>query len=199
MIGLFGPQRAKLKAPQRDPHGWLTAQVADQARVRAACQELVAYGMPSDTVDRLPLLQVILLADRLNFEVERDELFKLFTLPYAQAEKYTAARQPEKVKLSLLGGFLPQAYKVRQAQARIQQRIGLLRCVEALRLYAAENNGRLPARLEEVQVPVPIDPVTGRAFVYQLEGTTAVLRATPPSGQEKNPGYNIRYEVTITR
>ena len=37
---------------------------------------------------------------------------------------------------------------MRRAAARLDQRLALLRCVEALRMYAAENDGKLPAKLE---------------------------------------------------
>jgi hypothetical protein len=177
---------------------WPDAQAADPARVRSARQELVSSGLPSDRAERLPALQVILLADKLNFEVQRDEAFKIFALPYWQIEKVSGGSKSKKDSL-FAAALLPAALKVRQAQARVQQRIGLLRCVEALRLYAAENDGRLPARLEEIEVPLPPDPVTGRLFVYRLEAGTAILQGTPPAGQEKNAAYNVRYEVTIAR
>lgn len=79
------------------------------------------------------------------------------------------------------------------------QRIALLRCVEGLRLYAAGHDGRLPEKLADVPLPLPVDPVTGKPFGYQLDGVTALLRGTSPKGMEKNPAYNVRYEVTIRK
>ena len=70
---------------------------------------------------------------------------------------------------------------VRPTQARLDQRIALLRHVEALRLYAAEHNGSLPVRLAECPVPLPDDPFTGKPFRYELDGTTARLRGSPPA------------------
>jgi hypothetical protein len=87
--------------------------------------------------------------------------------------------------------------KVRMAQVRIEQRFALLRCVEALRLYAAAHEGQLPAKLDDVGVPLPVDPVTGKAFRYQLKEATAILRGSPPPGMERIAPYNVRYEVTI--
>ena len=36
-------------------------------------------------------------------------------------------------------------------------------------------------------------------FRYELVGSTGHLRGTPPSGLEKDPFFNIHYEVTIQR
>ena len=92
---------------------------------------------------------------------------------------------------------MPAVDSVRRAQARLEQRIALLRHVEALRLYAAEHNGRFPAKLSDVAVLLPDDPFTGKPFRYEITGKTAHLRGTPPPGEEKNFGFNIHYEITL--
>ena len=89
--------------------------------------------------------------------------------------------------------------KVHRAQARLEQRIALLRHVEALRLYAAEHDGTLPAKLSDISVPLPDDPFTGKPYNYQLDGDIAHIRGTPPRGEEKNPGFNVHYEVTLQK
>jgi len=48
-------------------------------------------------------------------------------------------------------------------------------------------------------VPLPPDPFTGKAFHYKLDGATAHLRGSPPPGEEKNPVYNLHFEVTIRK
>ena len=83
--------------------------------------------------------------------------------------------------------LVPVMHNVRQAQGRVDQRIALLRHIEALRLHAAEHDGTLPAKLSDVAVPLPVDPVTGKPFRYEVTGNTAHLRGTPPAGQEKIP------------
>jgi hypothetical protein len=79
---------------------------------------------------------------------------------------------------------------VKRAQARLDQRIALLRCVEALRIYAAEQDGKLPAKLDDIPLPLPVDPATGKPFAYKVEGKTAHLHGEPL-------GVEVRYEVTI--
>jgi hypothetical protein len=63
--------------------------------------------------------------------------------------------------------------------ALTQQHIAALQVVEALRMHAAASDGKLPSQLSEVQlVPIPIDPMTGKAFQYEIEGDTAELSST---------------------
>jgi hypothetical protein len=46
---------------------------------------------------------------------------------------------------------------------------------------------------------LPADPSTGKPFVYQLDGTIAHLRGSAPKGEERNPAYNLHYEITIRK
>ena len=62
-------------------------------------------------------------------------------------------------------------------------------------MYAAEHAGSLPSKLDEIrQVPVPLNPATGKPFVYHLDGAVAVLELPLSDGF---PGINRRYEIKI--
>jgi hypothetical protein len=101
---------------------------------------------------------------------------------------------------ALFGAILTEGlYNVRRVQGRLDQRIALLQHVEALRLYAAEHTGSLPAKLSDFSVPLPDDPFTGKPFRYELEGNTAHLRGTPPLGEEQLPKSNLHYVVTLRK
>jgi hypothetical protein len=178
---------------------WLSAWAGDEANVRAARQRLLEAGLPAEEVKRFPPLQVVLLDEKHAFAVRLDDEMKLMRLPYWQMEPLLPAHgvgKGDKGK-PLFPWMTP--YRVRRAQVRLEQRFGLLRHVEALRLYAAEHDGKLPAKLADVKVPLPVDPFTGQPFVYRLDGATATVRGSPPRGEEKNPFYNIRYVVTIRK
>ena len=82
---------------------------------------------------------------------------------------------------------------------KLDQRIALLRHVEALRMYAAEHDGALPAKLSDVSVPLPDDPFTGKPFHYEQTGGTAHIRGTPPARKQNDPLFKIHFEVTIQK
>ncbi len=66
-----------------------------------------------------------------------------------------------------------------------------------MRLYAAEHEGKLPAALDDIkEVPIPVDPVSGKPFGYKLEGGTATLDAPPPTGMRWDI-LGARLEITI--
>jgi hypothetical protein len=99
----------------------------------------------------------------------------------------------------LFSDLLPDVVATRRLQARLGQRVALLRHVEALRLYAAAHQGKLPARLADCGVPLPADPFTGKPFRYEADGATAHLRSVPPSGEAKTLAGNVHFQVTLRK
>jgi hypothetical protein len=96
----------------------------------------------------------------------------------------------------LAGLMLPAVSAASRAVLRRDQRIAMLRVVEAVRMYAEEHEGRLPAKLAEItSVTVPLDPTTGGPFVYRLAGETAVLSST----EKKIVIPDVQYEITIAK
>jgi hypothetical protein len=182
----------------KNMRAWLNARVKDEKLLSDARRRLVEYGLREEQVARFPAEQVVLLDQKREYEVHRDEVMKLMHLPAWQVEAMVGRDKSAK-EPTLFEFFLPAVPKVRRAQARLEQRIALLRHVEALRLYAAEHDGRLPEKLDDVPVPLPADPFTGKPFGYKVDGATAHLRGSPPPGEENNPGFNVRYEVTIQK
>ncbi len=190
--------RQAMIKPEGGLREWLDARTKDEELLRAARRRLVELGLPEERVLQFPAAQVLLLDEQRSYEVYRDEGMKLMNLPAWQIEALT--RHPTLPRQSsLFDEFVPAVQKVRRAQARLEQRLGLLRHVEALRLYAAENDGRLPQKLEDILMPLPADPFTGKPFHYQVDGATVHLRGSPPPGMEKEPAYNVHYEVTLQK
>jgi hypothetical protein len=177
---------------------WLKEQTRDEEMVRASRRRLIEYGLPEQRVQSLPPEQVILLDARRQYEEHRDEEMKLTSLPTWEFEALVHQLKPVKQKTPF-DFLLPALHKVRQAQGRLEQRIALLRGVEALRLYAAEHDGKLPEKLSDLTVPVPVDPFTGKPFRYQVEQKTAHLRGTAPRGRESIPAFNVHYEIIIRK
>jgi hypothetical protein len=186
------------KKPQKPVRDWVAERTKNEETVRAARGRLVEYGIPEERVARFPAEQVIILNARRIYEEHRDEVMKLMSLPTWQAEELSSRVKPVGDE-GLLNFLVPAIEKVRRAQGRLEQRIALLRCVEALRLYAAAHDGKLPEKLSDCPVPLPADPFTGKPFLYQVDGSTAHLRGTPPPRDKKNPALNVHYEITIQK
>jgi hypothetical protein len=185
----------KLKKTTRE---FLDERTKDAKYMAAARARLVEYGTAEDRLARFPADQVILLDERVWYEVERDEAIKFTNLPTWEAADLIAKFQPNK-EPRLFTGFVPAIQKVRLAQGRLEQRIALLRHVEALRMYAAAHAGNLPEKLTEVDVPLPADPFTGKPFRYELKDGTAHLRGSPPKGYEQHAAFNLHYEIMVRK
>jgi hypothetical protein len=178
----------------------IEARAKDEKFVIAARRRLVEHGLPEERVMRFPALQVILLDEKREYEVRRDDTMKLMNVPIWQVRSLYAEVEEAKKTPTIFAETLAEAvFNVRKAQGRLDQRIALLRHVEALRLFAADHQGSLPATLSEVSVPLPDDPTTGKPFRYEVIANTGHLRGTPAFGDEKNPIANVHYEVSIQK
>jgi hypothetical protein len=177
---------------------WLSERAKDEKYMEAARRRLVENGIAADRLALFSNYQIILLNEKLEYEIQRDEANKLFGLPTWEAIPRLDAIRPPKDR-PLLNAFLAGYPKLRRAQGRLEQRIALLRHVEALRLYAAAHEGKLPAKLSDIDVPLPLDPFTGKPFRYELVDGVAHVRGSPPKGDEQTAVYNQHYEITIRK
>jgi hypothetical protein len=178
---------------------WLDARITDAAKVATARRRLVEYGLPEERLLRFPAEQVLLLDEKLEYEIRRDDDMKTMPLPVWQAEALTEKTRPAREPALFADVLLQGVSNVRRSQALLEQRIALLRHVEALRLYAAQHDGSLPAKLSDISVPVPDDPFTGKPFRYELSGTTGHVRGSPPASRRANANFNIHYAVTLQK
>ena len=87
--------------------------------------------------------------------------------------------------------FLPAINAARSAQQRMQSQIAMLQTVEAIRLYGAENGGKLPASLANLPVPAPVDPATGKPFLYEVSGDKAVLTGYRFPGLQESTCFEV--------
>jgi hypothetical protein len=180
----------------------------------AAKEALVAAGWPRDKVDKMPHMQVALLHALQQYDRMLDEMVKWRTFPYVEALKGfdQAERMLKEARAKVMSPagdvpaiplaplLLPAVKKVFAAHARINRRFAALRCIEAIRLYAAAHGGKLPARLDDIKgVPVPADPYLGKPFAYRLAGGTATLEGPPPAGEAPNVSNALKYELTVEK
>jgi hypothetical protein len=179
-----------------------------------AKRSLLARGHTERQLEAMPPVQVVALDATGQYRRARQEYVKWFRVPagwlmsgYPEAaRRYSEARtRLDRVvfagllRVQQVGdpGALEKAYT---AIDMADRQLAALRCVEALRLYAAGHDGRLPAHLADVtEVPVPNDPVTGRPFEYEAQADTARLSAPWPAGEKPASVHPLTYEITLRR
>jgi hypothetical protein len=168
----------------------------------AAKQALLERGFSTDALDAMPAAQVVMRGITRTYEDQRDSMFKWFFVTCAESiEGSEAAKEEieqaelENRELSLLAKLLlPGVQAITRAAARTQRDIAILRLIEALRMYGAEHDGHLPKSLDDIdEVPVPLDPVTGKPFAYAVKGDTANVRVSAL------PGRPTIYEIKMAR
>jgi hypothetical protein len=147
----------------------------------------------------------------MQYDRQYDELLTVQNLPSWEA--YPKAREffrkfreqlgktdPDAAAIPISRSFLPAIERVMRAQIRVDRRIAALRIVEAIRLYAAAHDGKLPKSLAQITVvTIPVDPLTGKAFEYQIVDGTAVLKGAIPPEEMNRPAEWLTYEITIKR
>lgn len=174
-----------------------------------ARKALAARGWTERELETLPVTTAALMLEILEYERVYDDIVKWFGLPYHQARPglaravrgVRAEKAGDGLGTVLAGLLTPAVDTMIAASVRLDRRIALLRCVEALRLHAAAHNGQLPEKLADVtEVPVPLDPHTGKDFEYQRDGNKAILYGPPSAGETPQPLRNtIKAEITIRK
>ncbi len=199
LSGAVGFAREQAGRAPRNLRGELDARLKDADRVAAVRRRLLGEGHSVLRVWQMPATQVVLLDEKRAYETQRDEDMKLLALAPWQIDALRVPGLVPEEQQTLFADLLPHVLPARRAQARLEQRIALLRHVEALRLYAAVHDGRLPETLSEVAVPLPPDPFTGKPFAYAIAGATAHLRGAPPQAGEPTRDVKSIYELTIRK
>ncbi|MDB5298851.1 MAG: hypothetical protein JWO87_514 [Phycisphaerales bacterium] len=179
----------------------LTARVAPRARAY-----LLSTGMLREQVEAMPIDQVVGLYFLDEYRRSSEETWKAWELPFWEgAEQLFRAQQelePAKQGIdSPMLAFVPALTRMRSHFAQVDREAALLRTIEALRDYAARHEGQPPDTLDQIKnLPIPLDPVTGKAFGYERSGQTAVLTAPPPPGMV-NYWTNdaTRFELSFTK
>jgi hypothetical protein len=168
-----------------------------------ARQYLIDGGLSAEAVDKMPVPQVVAIHKVESFDRLRDNLFKWMYLPIWQRQagvhqSNDAIRQAnETLEGFPLSQLLPAPNMAMVASVRPDRRVASLAAVNALRIHAAANDGKLPATLAEIKLaPVLADPTTGQPFGYSLSGATATLTSPPLPGLPASVA-GLHYEITI--
>jgi hypothetical protein len=147
-----------------------------------AKQYLVDQGRKADEVQQMPVDSVLAIYLFDQYQRASDELYKWAGTPYWQAHTQLEhddkdISQQQSLFANPLYMLLPGLNRAFERFALLDAHVAKVQCIEALRAYAAEHNGRLPASLGEVtDTPIPLNPMTGKPFGYEAHGKTATLR-----------------------
>jgi hypothetical protein len=164
--------------------------------------DLEAMGWSKERLAAMAPAQVVLLHIAEVYQELRDATFKWFHVPYWQAQ--TADEEKEMLSggklrneiIPLARLLLPAVNAARFAAMRSSRDLAAMQTVEAVRAYAAEHDGKLPAKLEDIsKYPVPLDPTKGALFDYRVDGKTFTLESPAPPSRQKSDG--LRYIVTL--
>jgi hypothetical protein len=188
-----------------------------------AKRALIARGRPEAQLDAMPVIQVAALYSMEEYRRIRDGFSKWMNVPYWQ---YKGTNAPywypyneidpavlypgdEKLANPFLVLFLmlaPPLSRVPLGAIVLERELDALQCIEAIRLYADAHEGKLPSSLEAItEAPIPLDLVTGKPFLYQVNGDSATLSAPNPPGvrraayDHRAQNLAMRYELKLAR
>ena len=174
-----------------------------------AKRELVALGYDRKRLEAMPVGQVIAIHQARVYKYMYQQLLKWSHLPPHQAIAGTR-RAEQKLKregyfgpigkgreiIPLAALLLPGVTAAQTATARLDSRTAGLQVIEAIRIHAAGNGGKLPETLADIkQVPVPKNPLTDQPFPYRLVNNKAELLIPAPPHQPANIGW--RFVITV--
>ena len=176
---------------------------------KSAIEELKGRGYKAEMVEAMPPEQVVFLALFERYREIRDDFFKLFGLPFWEArERFTDVdkridEECRRVKgefggSGLFAELMPSLSRAHFMLTRADRDIAILQCVEAIRLYAHGHEGKLPNSLADIkELPIPLNPITGQSFVYEMKGNRATLVGDTLPGMPR--GDEIRYELQMAK
>ena len=170
-------------------------------------RQLIAAGYPAEQIEKMCAAQVIAIHQARAYRIMYHEMFKWSLLPPSEAlgraeqsrkkldeAGYFSRRGVSREVIPIADSLLPAVAGARRGDTSLRTRFAGLRALEAIRMYAATHDGKLPKSLGDItQVPVPNVPFTGKPFTYRLDGERAVLDI--PDVRHADQAW--RFEITV--
>jgi hypothetical protein len=173
----------------------LAAAAVAPTTVQQARDRLVSLGWSPADVDAMPVGRAMMIYSEHASRVAADaELEAYYTSVAKRFVGVRAVAEEDREAYPFTRVLLPVPRRSYVAEARCARTVAVLRVVEALRMHAARNGGKLPASLDEVIcVPVPENPMTGEPFLYKLVDGVAVIDLPASDGWQPAK----RFEVAV--
>jgi hypothetical protein len=169
-----------------------------------AKQELIASGFNASKIEKMPVGQVLAIHEAALCRQVPDEIRKWTLVPVAEGLRRAHAAEKNLIRehdigpifssretLPILSILLPATPAAYDAMVRREVALAADRVIEALRMQAAHDGGKLPASLAKITVvPVPNNPRTGKPFPYRFDGNRATLvRKSSETGPLQESDY----------
>ena len=191
--------------PESEYRGWSGELLAGLTAMKAypeAKRYLLATGRAAEEVEAMSVPRAILIHNVSAWHEVSDDQRKWLAMPYWQGHAGLAAARESIEQLRpeasgmLVAALMVASERAYLVTARLDRHVAALRCVEALRLHASSHDRKWPGSLRDIDsVPVPIDPLTGKAFPYRIEDGRAILDVPPVPADDLK--HAIRYELTL--
>ncbi len=210
---LIGLRREEVPIPDGAYQALMALDI--QRKHEKAKQTLVEAGWARTVVEKMPHLEVAVLRGFVDYERQMDDSIKWTNLPYWQAAPALMKLETQRAKFRFVPGpdepaipvaefLMANTGRVMFSRTHLERKLAVLRCLEAIRLYAAEHDGKLPASLDQIkEVPIPVDPFTGKPFKYTSGAGKATLYAAalapPIPGRKPLPQDALYYEIALKK
>lgn len=174
-----------------------------------AKRDLIGWGYDHKKVEAMPVGKVVAIHQSHTYRYMYQQILKWSHLPHHLAVSGTYRAEAQLKKDGYLGPtgrsreilplasmLLPAITGVQKATARLDSRTAVLQVIEAIRMHAAANGGKLPETLADIKVvPVPKNPLTDQPFAYRINNNKAELLLPAPPRQPANVGW--RFVITV--
>jgi hypothetical protein len=165
-------------------------------------------GLSAEQVAAMSPAQVLMLHIEGTYNEDRDDWYKGAYLPYPEARPILDAALKRVRAAPITEGhipgrlLLPGLDRIMSRQVLFERNLTALQVIEALRMYAAAHDGKLPDKLADItEVPISNDPGTGKPFEYRRDNDIATLSGpTNEPTWTGQPTHNgVRYRVTVRK
>ena len=179
--------------------------------VEPARQRLLSSGYSAETLAGMPPTQVVIIDTARELQRMSDQSVKAFLLPIEMRRPFMVAGdnrfrqwvQEERwssggaMFASVLFPAISQAYEAEIRRLLTHQR---LMTVEALRMHAANHDGKLPESLDQLNpVPAMLDPYTAKQFGYRIESIDGRATVTLSADVSASPETLREYRIQISQ
>jgi hypothetical protein len=204
-----------LDAPSDRPTPYWQAQLTATALAlrgyTRAKQELIDFGYDRSKIEKMPVGQVLAIHEASLCRQIPDEIRKWTLVSISEGARRAHAAEERLIHEHLIGPvalsretlpilslFLPATPSAYDAMIRREVSLAADRVIEALRMQAAHDGGKLPASLAKITVvPVPNNPRTGKPFPYRFDGNRATLvRMSSETGPLQESDYV--FEISLS-